>query len=108
MATFDRHSCAKVYLLAETAKAARAFAAQAQLPDAVIVKQVEDLPRSQMTVILIGRYWKHVDYPLLFGIGGLFYDFKAMLFYDAEVILPERKSDERGRNPRSGGRLAGM
>jgi len=85
MASFCRDHSATVYVVAATKKDAQKFAKRKGLTDAVCVGGVEDLPREKLTVILVDGYSKHIDYECLFGVGGLFYDFRADIYYGHEV-----------------------
>ena len=86
MARFQDRDC-KVYVVAPTRKEATAFIARKGLTSAHPVTRVEDLPRERgLNVILLRGYDRRMeDYECFFGVGGLFYDFGAAIFYEHEV-----------------------
>lgn len=86
MATFCKHPSTICYIVAKAKREADKFAATHGLNNYRTVTRVENLPREEgLWVILLPGYDKMEDYECFFGVGGLFYDFKANIYYSHEV-----------------------
>jgi hypothetical protein len=86
MAKFRDDTGATAYVFAVDKGKAKRFAKRKGLTNYIPASRIEDFPREQgLLVILVGNYHESPEYELLFAEGGLFYDFKAEIYYDFEV-----------------------
>lgn len=87
METFCSDTCSTTYVIAANKRKGTTFARRKGLKNFVSVGRIEDLPRQTgLTVVLVGDdYHHHEDYDLLFAEGGFLFDFRARIYYGAEV-----------------------